>query len=127
MSSHMPTDDAIALAELQSLMGAVPDGTVFGHPVEREGVTLVPAAKVAFGRGVGKGIKPEGDDAWGHGAGGLATPVGAFVITAGKVEWVPAIDVQRMNLGWQVVSVVGILVGGATIRRVFRRGAWRRS
>jgi len=67
---------------------------VFGDPIESEGVTIVPVAKVGGGGGGG------GDDANNGGAGfGLtARPVGAYVIKDGEVSWKPAIDPGRILL-----------------------------
>jgi uncharacterized spore protein YtfJ len=65
---------------------------VFGDPIEREGVTLVPVAKV---RGGGGG----GGDAENNGGGGFgltARPVGAYVIKDGEVTWKPAVDASRV-------------------------------
>ena len=80
--------------------------TVFGEPIERDGMTIVPAAKVRGGGGGG------GDEA-NNGGGGFglsATPAGAYVIRGGAVEWQPAIDVNRIVLGGQVIAVIALLV-----------------
>lgn len=86
---------------------------VFGEPFEKDGVTLVPAAKIWGGAGSG-----EGDDK-GHGPGagyGLREkPAGAFVIKSGKVRWVPSVDVNRIILGGQMVMAAAILA--AALRR----------
>jgi uncharacterized spore protein YtfJ len=61
-------------------------------PVEREGVTIVPAAAVGGGGG-------GGGDAEGNGGGGFgvkARPVGAWVIRGDEVAWRPAVDVNRI-------------------------------
>lgn len=73
---------------------------VYGDPVEREGVTVIPAASV---RGGGGG----GGDAEGNGGGGFGLqgrPVGAYVIKGGEVTWQPAVDPVRTMLGWQIVA-----------------------
>ncbi len=53
--------------------------TIFGEPVEREGVTVVPVAKArfGFGGGGGSGIR-EGDEGSGRGGGGgvAVSPIG---------------------------------------------------
>lgn len=56
--------------------------TVFGDPVEREGVTVVPVAKArfGFGGGGGGGVR-DGDEGSGGGGGG-----GAFVSPVGYIE-----------------------------------------
>jgi uncharacterized spore protein YtfJ len=82
----------------ESLLAGVRDAltarTVYGDPVERDGVTVIPAAAV---RGGGGG----GGDAEGNGGGGFGLqgrPVGAWVIEDGEVRWKPAVDVMRVLL-----------------------------
>ena len=64
---------------------------VFGDPVERNGVTVVPVAALSGGGGGGGGAS-EG----GAGFGMRARPVGAFVIQGDQVAWQPALDVSRL-------------------------------
>jgi uncharacterized spore protein YtfJ len=90
---------------------------VYGEPIEQEGMTVVPAAAV---RGGGGG----GGDSNGNGGGGFgvaARPVGAYVIRDGEVVWRPAVDVNRVVIGWQVVSALGLLAAWAVGRRLARR------
>jgi hypothetical protein len=46
----------------------------------------------------------------GGGFGATGRPVGAFVIRGNEVEWLPAIDVNRIVLGMQIVMVVFLVV-----------------
>jgi uncharacterized spore protein YtfJ len=90
---------------------------VYGEPIEQEGVTLVPAAAV---RGGGGG----GGDSEGNGGGGFgisARPVGAYAIRDGEVRWRPAVDVNRLMVGWQVLSALALLAAWAVGRRLARR------
>lgn len=80
---------------------------VFGEPVERDGMTVIPAAKVRGGGGGGGGSE---SSAGGGGFGLDARPAGAYVIRGGSVEWQPAIDVNRIVLGGQLVALVALLV-----------------
>jgi uncharacterized spore protein YtfJ len=76
---------------------------VYGDPVERDGVTVIPAAAVRGGAG-------GGGDNEGNGGGGFglaARPIGAYVIQNGKVRWCPAVDVNRVLL--LVAAVVFLL------------------
>ncbi|GAA3447449.1 spore germination protein GerW family protein [Planomonospora venezuelensis] len=102
---------------------------VFGEPITREGVTVVPVAKIASGGGGGRG-RQEGGDRPGEGAGGgyglSATPAGVFVIKDGEVRWQPAIDVNRIVLGGQIVGVVLLLTVRAIVRMSLRRRRGRR-
>jgi uncharacterized spore protein YtfJ len=87
---------------------------VFGDPVEHEGTTVVPVASV---RGGGGG----GGDAEGNGGGGFgvsASPAGVYVIADGNVTWKPAVNPNRIVLGWQLVSALAVLAAWAVGRRV---------
>jgi uncharacterized spore protein YtfJ len=94
---------------------------VFGEPIERDGLVLVPVAAVQGGAGAGSGEGRQAEDApastgSGGGWGGTARPVGVYVIEHGKVRWEPAIDLGRVILGAQVVMVVGLLVLRSVLR-----------
>ncbi|OLE38155.1 MAG: hypothetical protein AUG48_02545 [Actinobacteria bacterium 13_1_20CM_3_68_9] len=82
---------------------------VFGEPVERDGVTVIPAATVIGGGGSGGGqgaphpkdskveaAETGSQSGFGAGFGGVMWPAGAFEITEGRVTWRPAIDVTRV-------------------------------
>jgi uncharacterized spore protein YtfJ len=98
----MPNVDEI----LRGAREAMSVTRVYGEPVERDGVTIVPVAAVRGGGGGG------GDDTDNGGAGfGLsASPVGAYVIKDGAVSWKPAVDVNRIMLGWQLVALAALLI-----------------
>jgi len=53
---------------------------VFGDPVERDGVTVIPVARIRWGVGGGLGVGTEGSGS-GGGAGVTAEPVGYIEIT----------------------------------------------
>ena len=91
---------------------------VFGDPLEKDGVTVLPAAKVQGGAGGGGGEGPEGEGkGFGSGFGINARPAGVFVIRGDEVTWKPAIDVNRVILGGQVLGVVALLVVRSVLRR----------
>ncbi|HYU56977.1 MAG TPA: spore germination protein GerW family protein [Actinomycetota bacterium] len=94
---------------------------VFGEPYERNGTTIIPAARIQGGAGGGGGEGPPSGGGKGAGTGfGLsARPVGAYVIRGGEVSWQPAIDLNRIILGGQVVALVALL----TIRAVVKARA----
>lgn len=83
---------------------------VFGEPVERDGVTVIPAATVIGGGGGGGGegaeqpsngegeTEPQSSSGFGSGFGGVMWPAGAFEIRDGRVTWRPAIDLTRVLL-----------------------------
>lgn len=87
---------------------------VYGEPIERDGVTIVPVAAVRGGGGGGRGSNG-GEDGEGGGFGMTARPVGAFVLADGRVDWQPAVDVNR------TIMIAGIVLGLALLRRRRRR------
>jgi uncharacterized spore protein YtfJ len=92
--------------DLRELTNGVRDAwsarRVFGEPVERDGVTVIPAATLIGGGGGGGGEQPskEGEagtqSGAGTGFGGLMWPAGAFEIRGDRVTWRPAIDLTRV-------------------------------
>jgi uncharacterized spore protein YtfJ len=90
---------------------------VFGDPVEKDGVTIVPAARVQGGAGGGGGEGQEGQGSgMGSGFGVNARPVGAFVIKGEDVQWRPAVDVNKVIMGAQLVAIAALLLAGAVVR-----------
>jgi uncharacterized spore protein YtfJ len=99
---------------------------VFGEPVERDGVTVIPAAAVIGGGGGGGGqevlqpskedgeAEPQGQSGVGFGLGGMLWPAGAFEIKDDRVTWRAAIDVTRVLV---LVLVLAIAVVRARGRR----------
>jgi uncharacterized spore protein YtfJ len=107
---------------MQQARDALTVKRVFGEPYERDGVTVIPAASIRGGAGGGRG---EGETTDGTGAGsgsgggfGLAAkPAGVYVIDGHRVRWQPAVDVNRVILGGQIVAIVALLVARAVLRR----------
>ena len=89
---------------------------VYGDPFEKNGLTVIPAAAVRGGGGGGEGRRGEGETGTGGGFGMTARPVGAWVIEDGKVTWKPAVDVNKVILGGQIVGLVAIIVVGRVLR-----------
>ncbi len=89
---------------------------VYGEPFQKNGVTVIPAARVMGAAGAGTGMVPpsEGETTSketgsGTGFGMMGSPAGAYVIKGEDVRWVPALDVNRIVLGAQIVAIVLIL------------------
>jgi uncharacterized spore protein YtfJ len=65
--------------------------TVFGQPVEREGITVIPVAKARFGFGGGgggsEGATEEGGAGGGGGGGAMVSPVGYIELHADSAEF----------------------------------------
>jgi uncharacterized spore protein YtfJ len=95
---------------------------VFGEPYEKDGVTIIPAARVQGGAGGGSGEDPQGQGRGsGSGFGVTARPVGAFIIRGGELSWRPAVDANRIILGGQVVVIAALL----TLRAIVKARAKR--
>jgi len=93
-------------------------GRVYGEPHEKDGTTLIPAARVSARGGAGAA---RGDEHSGGGFRADAEPVGAFVISDGEVEWKPVFDLSATVRRGQLVGVVALLVVLALIRALRRR------
>ena len=107
-----------ALAEVRDAMTAE---RVYGEPYDHDGVTIIPAAAVRGGGGGGGG-----DDGSGKGGAGFGlrmTPKGAWVIDGENVTWKPAVDVNRVILGGQLVGIVALL----TVREIVKLQAAKRT
>ncbi|GAB7045087.1 spore germination protein GerW family protein [Catenuloplanes indicus] len=112
------------IRELHDSAGA---DRVFGAPVVRDGVTVLPVARIsgatAHGTAAAAISAPGEPESPGSGAGsGLsAKPAGVYVIRDGAVCWRPAYDINRIILGGQIVAVTALL----TIRTLIRARAAR--
>jgi len=84
---------------------------VYGDPYEKNGLTVIPAAAVRGGGGGGKGRRGDEESGVGGGLGMVARPSGAWVIKDGEVSWKPAVDVNRIILGAQIVALAVSIVG----------------
>jgi uncharacterized spore protein YtfJ len=125
----MPTGAIDELAgTVRDTMGdtreAISVSRVFGEAYRIGDRTLVPVATVAGGAGGGGGEQGdrEGEQperGVGGGFGLTARPLGVYEVDADGVTWHPAVDVQRIVRGAQLL--VGLLIVCVTIR-VARRG-----
>ncbi len=97
---------------------------VFGDPVEKDGVTVIPAATEAGGAGGGRGDDQKGQIGDGAGFGVRARPAGAYVIKNGEVSWRPAIDPNRAIAAAAAV-VVAYLFARARVKRARLKAAGR--
>ncbi len=97
---------------------------VFGAPIMQDGLTVLPVARVSGGGGGGGGTGPAAEDAgddavasgFGGGVGVAAKPLGVFVIKNGDVRWRPAVDVNKVIIGGQIVVVAALLTVRAIIK-----------
>jgi uncharacterized spore protein YtfJ len=107
---------------LSEASGAITAKRVFGKAYERNGVTVIPAARVGGGFGGGGGTDSKGKgnaSGTGFGLGMAGRPVGAFVIQNGKVRWKAALDLNTIVLRTQAIAAAALLTWGigAALRR----------
>jgi uncharacterized spore protein YtfJ len=96
---------------LNRTTNAVTVSRAFGSAYEHEDALIIPVCWVAGGGGAGTGSEPVWEDGAespaagstrggaGGGYGGVAFPLGVYVVRRGEVRWVPALDVSRLALG----------------------------
>ncbi|OFW67393.1 MAG: hypothetical protein A2Z12_05945 [Actinobacteria bacterium RBG_16_68_21] len=94
---------------------------VYGDPIEKDGVTVIPAAAIRGGLGYGSGRQGDEAEGGGGGSGLSARPVGVYRIESGKVTWEPALDLTRIALLGQVVAIVALLVLRSVLRERRKR------
>lgn len=111
--------------ELQELISGARDvisvKRVYGDPYEKNGLTVIPAAAVRGGGGAGTGEHEDGESGGGGGFGVMARPAGAWIIEKGNATWKPAVDVNRIVLGGQMIALAAILVTGRVLLAHSRR------
>lgn len=91
---------------------------VFGDPIEKGGVTLIPVATVGGGGGGGGTPDSQGSESWGGGFGMGARPAGVYVIKGDEVRWYPALNLNRVIMGGQTVAIaVALVIAGLLWRR----------
>jgi uncharacterized spore protein YtfJ len=117
MTQPPPTTEEVLL----QLAARLREDHVFGPPVERGGVTMVPVAHVRAGGGLG-GAAHRGPHQTNGGFGFGARPAGAWIVEdSGRVRWQPAVDVSRIARLATTAALVLLMV--TTRRRARARGA----
>jgi uncharacterized spore protein YtfJ len=97
---------------------------VFGEPVERGPVTVIPAARVIGGLGGGNGTDHDGQQGEGGGFGMRAYPAGVYVLRDGQVRWLPAVDPNRIVVAAGAVAAVALLTRAWAARRSVGTSPW---
>jgi hypothetical protein len=82
---------------------------------------VLPVATV--GGGGGGGQKNGADAGVGFGLG--VQPAGVFVIRDGDAKWRPALNLNRVILGGQIVGLAAVLTFGAALRAWIKRNTAR--
>lgn len=97
---------------------------VYGDVIEKDGVTVVPAAFVVGGGGAGEGRsdEDEGGEGEGGGFGTMSRAVGVYVIRDGSVEWRPAVDVTVLGVAGIALAALMTMTIGSVLRRRARAG-----
>jgi hypothetical protein len=93
---------------------------VFGDPIQADGTTIIPVA-VLRGGGGGGGRGDEGSVGFGL----IARPAGVFAVRDGEIKWRPAVDVNRVILGGQLVAITALLTLGPAVAQWLSRRARR--
>jgi uncharacterized spore protein YtfJ len=106
---------------LLQLAARLRENQVFGPPVQRDRVTVVPVAHIRAGGGLG-GAAHRGPHETNGGFGFVARPAGAWIVEdSGTVRWQPAVDVTRMAVLAQLTAAAALLLLVAS-RRSRERG-----
>lgn len=106
-------------ANLAGLRDLVTVRRVFGEAYEVGDTTIIPVAKVGGGTGGGGGEDAgDGSGGFGGGFGVGAAPVGVYEVRDGAAEWKPAIDVNRLARGGQILAaIISMCVTVVLLRR----------
>ncbi len=100
--------DRIVERLAERLGGRATVAAVFGAPVERDGVTVIPVARVRWGLGVRGPVRRGTTEEDARGGGGvLASPVGYIEIRDGRAEFRP---IKASFPAWAIPLM--ILAGG---------------
>jgi uncharacterized spore protein YtfJ len=115
-------DGRSLIEEVVERFGEVVTGkTAYGEPVERDGTTVIPVARVRFGFGGGLGKKREADEGRGGGGGAQITPVGFIVIHEGEARF------QRISSGSRAfLPLAAIATAGWFALRMIAKARERR-
>ena len=115
--------DGAALADdlLRRISQAVGEratvATVFGEPVERDGLTIIPVAKARFGFGGGGGGGARGGEhgsGGGGGGGALVSPAGYIELRGGTAEF------KRISSPIDLLAVIAAAsLAVLAVRRIF--------
>jgi uncharacterized spore protein YtfJ len=79
---------------------------VFGEPVERDGLVVIPVAVAIGGGGGGNAPDEQGS---GAGFGGMVRGIGVYAISNGQVRFIPALDTTAL-------AAMGVLLAGLVLR-----------
>jgi uncharacterized spore protein YtfJ len=137
----MDTKELIDTAPIAQLVDSIGVKSVFGEPIEEDGVVIIPVAQVEYGFGYGGGYgynpntgeiedgagqetvdeeAPGEGGGGGGGAGGRATPRGFIRITPEGVNYEPISDNDRVPLAGILMIVWSVFWVAMTIRALIK-------
>ncbi len=96
VADRPPKSGALVEALAERLGGSASVIRVFGEPVQRGGVTVVPVASIRYGFGGGSGRHASGEEGGGGGGGLTARPVGFIELRGGRSRYRPIRDPARL-------------------------------
>ena len=106
----------------ETMGGTAGVSAIFGPPIERDGVTVIPVARAAFG--FGGGIGGEGEQVGsGGGGGGLSTPLGYIEVRDTGAEFIPIRDPRLTAVVVSAALGAAALAARACLRRRFQTPA----
>jgi uncharacterized spore protein YtfJ len=94
--------------------------TIYGEPIERGGVTVIPVARAMWGFGGGAGNRSTQETGSGGGGGMLLTPVGYIEISNGQTRYRPIFGTGLLAF-WGMTLALGSLSILTQARRRLRR------
>lgn len=115
MEHHTESGNTIVQRLAESLGGVANAARVYAAPVERDGVTVIPVARAAYGFGGGGGNKA-GEEGSGGGGGIMLTPVGYIEMYQGKTRFRTIRDPQM----WVKVAAISGLFTLLTARSILK-------
>jgi uncharacterized spore protein YtfJ len=114
-SNRQPESPSKFVGTMAERLGAAARAaTIFGEPVERDGVTVIPVAKARWGFGGGAGSR-KGEDGAGGGGGAQVTPAGFIELKNGAAEFRP---IKTLSLPWMIA---GGLAAALVLSRILGR------
>ena len=89
---------------------------IFGKPVKRDGVTVIPVARARWGFGGGSGVSPEGSGGGGGGA-GMISPIGYIEVRETGAEFKPIHGRGMIGVGIAALGIAAVAVARTISRR----------
>lgn len=110
------TESAVIETLAERIGNSIHARTVYGEPVERQGVTVIPVAKARYGFGGGSGSSKAGEHGTGGGGGAFVKPIGYIEIRDGGSRF------HAIRDPGAIISVIAVsgLFGWLALRSLVR-------